>query len=430
MARLHLKYFAGMLPEMDARLIPKNNAQIAHNCELEDGVLRAMPAWVLQQRAIDRGGGGILWDGKIQNEIITYVSKPIALNGAPFASGILVGIVEDYSSMYVATEKEGSVHDAAIEGEVFDWSISYARSYNSNKPVNRIYGYTLVRKRYGTTDEGTLTVIPGQSPKDVLYEGDLVTIYGVNNSTATHVRLYRTITGMDTGEVITNELDTEWHLVAEIEVDRSLRSFFTYIDGDSATALPLDVYYAGRFAPLAIKPRFFGLTEEGYFVAADEEGNIALSERYKYHAWPEENYFSINEPIVALEVVGNNVYVGTEGQPYVMAVSTGEAGAQGALVRYEEHLPCMKGSMAKAEGGVIYASHEGLVSLSRDGARVITADTLRTNTVLLRYVLEDNYGWPPRQIPMAVNMRSTRFAAYHAGKYYGFPGTETRRPES
>lgn len=412
------------MPEMDARLIPKNNAQVAHNCELTDGKIRAMPEWIPLPGLgrYDRADSVVFNPTKDKVEWYEGYICPTILNGPPFATGVTVMVEKpnNWGDSTPINYYDGvATSNAAVRGDVSSVNVSYQRSYDSNKPVNRLYAVSAVRKYNGTADEGPLYVLPGQTPKDVVYEGDLVTIslwmstaYG-----ATHLRLYRTITGMDTGEVITNELDTEWHLVTEAKVGQ-----FNYVDGDSATALPLDVYHAGRFQSLddEFTANYVGLTEDGYFVAVDwVKGRIAISERYKFHAWPLENYFTIPEPIVDCKVHENNLYLGTKTRPYIMAITQGESAVQAAIRPYQDVLLCLPQTMTVAPGGVLYASQEGIVSLTRDGAKVITSETLRPNTELITSDWTDDNHWPPKKGTLRVSVKNSVFGFYDGGKYYG-----------
>lgn len=425
MASIHITQFGGLAPELDSRLKPIINAQIAHNCLLSDGTLRPQAKWI--KVPISNGENSIVYD-KISDAVFTYDTRDsVQMNGEPFLKGYVVGAATGWEQgvAMCAIGANNSI-PAPITFDYLDGTIEYTRSFDSVKPVNRLYACTLVRKLGTRADESALRLLENQDPSAVLYEGDLVTINITGYSTAsyiTHVRIYRSISGLDTGENVTNALDTNWHLVDELPTQGGV---ITYIDGASATAIPLDVCYSQNFHVPAIgtRSKYFGLSESGWFVLGDEN-NVQISERYMYHAWPVDNHVQLPDvTIVDLTVDRDAVYLGTDREPYVIALAEGENGLQVTARPFPEAIPCLPGSLASTGSGAVYASGQGLVGLSPDGLRLLTREIANAGDIL--YAKTNTYiGNKVERITASI--ANTGYGAYHLGSYFGFCTIATYR---
>lgn len=417
MASIRIEQFAGILPELNSRLKPKANAQIAHNCLLTDGSLRPQAKWVQQQQyyaAFTPNVRGIAYD-KFSDAAVMYASfDPVTLDGSPFAADTTVGaspnsIVCRYKTGVGLSPATVAVYSGGVAA-----SITYERSFDSIKPVNRLYATSRVRRIGERTEESSLIPINNQDPSAILYEGDLVTITlnaGALDDGATHVRIYRTISGLDTGQTVANELDTEWYLVDELPLIPG--NVQTYIDGNSATALPLDWNYSQRFHPPVLVARYFGLTESGWFVAGSLSGDVQVSERYMHHAWPTENEARIPEQISDMAVSMDNVYLGTPTFPYIGSIAAGEKAMQIALVPYKEVMPCLPNTLTPTATGAMYASGAGLVALGREGMQIVTQNVVNAGDTLFTKKL-------PGDVVATAKISNTSFGTYFQGKYIGF----------
>lgn len=418
MSSIRILRFAGIRPELSARLKPATNAQVAHNCLLTDGSLRPQAKWVRileYDSQFESSIRGVAFDWGNDTPTMYASFDPVTLEGEPFGRNITVGASPDSIINRYATGAGLEPRTVAVYSDGVAGTVAYQRSYDSIKPVNRIYALTRVRRTDGRTEESSLIPIPGQSPTDVVYEGDLVQVE-VNASAldddATHIRIYRTISGLDTGDNVTNPLDTNWHLVDELPLLAG--NVMTYVDGASATALPLDACYSQNFHPPQLVARYFGLSESGWFVAGSVSGDIQISERYMHHAWPVDNWLRLQgEEITDLAVHKDNVYVGTLRNPYIVALSAGENGLQAAATPFPESIPCLPNTLTSAAAGAIYASGQGLVALSREGQQVLTREVANAGDVLYSKQLADGRLSEAR-------ISNTSFGTYHQGQYIGF----------
>lgn len=453
MPGIRISQFMGITPELNARGLGRSNAQIAHNCLLWDGSLRPMPQWVEYKKlTVATSNSHIAEDSKTGAIIEAYdFRESIYLNGAPFADKVTVGIDQTviatpwYTSNLRASESlsvavqsrplgiptprfVAGIYNGVAYNPMFSSSVvGYSSQNYSLKPVNRVIGVTLCRQTESGFEESTLAVIPNQSPYGIMFEGDIInTTLGIDTAVmaplkVTHIRLYRTISGLDTGEQVANELDTDWHLIATIPITPT-QTQVNFNDGGAATTDPIDLHLAKHFYPPHFNAQYFGLLEDGWFYMAASDGRIALSERYLHHAWPTENELSIPEEITDTVAHYDNIYVGTKTRPYIVAVSAGEGeqGTQTGAVPFPERIPCLPGTMVAGPAGGLYASNQGIVALTKGGQKVITAGILNADDTLFKETVPEVAG--PPVVPAykdEVLMSRTVQAVYYLGHYVG-----------
>jgi hypothetical protein len=413
MANITIDRFAGLMPEIESRNLPQTAAQIAHNCLLWDGSLRPMPKWkYFRKLATGTLFSRMYIDPRTNALYNAYdYGEGVILTGSPFATNVLVGVnlqpdpdigylsniyqTKNYNDSLSAVSipaglptpnfgdsDDGGVVNAYISASV----VSYISQIRSKKPVNRIIGITFCRSYANGIQEGPIAVLPGQSPYAVMFEGDILHIELELNlprfqaEDITHIRLYRTISGLDSGEQVANELDTDWHLITTLKIKGNI----VYNDGGAATTDPLDLYLAGHFYRPQFPAAYFGLSESGWFYMANYSGEIAFSERYLHAAWPTENRMSLRTEVRDIVCKYDNLYVGTINYPYIISLGPGEGeqGLQTSATPFTAKLPCLAGSMCVTPSGAMYASNIGLVSLTKDGPTVITKGILRPGAVL------------------------------------------------
>jgi len=438
MPGIHIKQFAGIMPEIAERNMPHTSAQVAHNCLLRDGSLRAMPEWKIYATTVE--GGYLSEDTQTGNTYNVGYKESVFLNGAPFAKNLIVGIndrVEETGAtppgytgnLFQTATLSGTAGNypsgiptpemrsdmIGIIRNIFDPGIWFVAGLYSQKPVNRMLGISFARKIGGGMQEGPIVPFVSQSPQQLMFEGDILQLsfrldmdYMIAHG-LTHVRIYRTVSGLDSGEKAGNELDTDWHLLATLPAKTNM----AYNDGGAATTDPMDLYLAGNFYEPKYKMQHFGMSESGWFYAIAENGKVSISERYLHHAWPVENYLDIRQNVTSAVVHYDNIYVGTDQHPFVVALAPGEGqqGLQASATRFPARLPCLSGTMVATTGGAIYASNKGLVALSRSGQQIITAGLTNAGDNLYKY---NGNGSPD------VRFEQTTKAAYHEGTYYGF----------
>jgi hypothetical protein len=93
--------------------------------------------------------------------------------------------------------------------------------------------------------------------------------------------------------------------------------------------------------------------------------DIYFSEPNQFHAWPDKYKISLEYNIVGMVALGSDLLVMTEGYPYTIS---GSDPAVMTTSRYSTNYPCLsKRSIVQTDGGVMYATHEGLALASYVG---------------------------------------------------------------
>lgn len=425
MASIRITQFGGLVPDLASRIKPETHASIAHNCLLEDGSLRPQAKWVRQgfyNAGVTPTIRSIVFDPSTDRAAMYTTYDTVLCTGEPMPKNLAYGAdLSPSVSKHIAnqglTKTTAAVYNFGIVADV-----TYIPGNLSTKPLNRVYAFSRVRFVNGRREEGGLAALAGL-PTDIVYEGDnaqLDITFSALDDGATHVRIYRSLTGLDTGDNVQNELDTEWHLVAEIPLNGAEE--IVYIDGGAITTDPLDVNFSQQFHPPTIAAEFFGLTESGWFVCASRSGEVQISERYMPHAWPSENTLNIQQTVTDMAIHGDNVYLGTKGFPFIIPIAQGEKGVQAAAIDYKESYPCEEGSMTTSSSGVIYASTSGLIALSRDGLQVITGEISNPGDKLFTRKISAIDSPTEEQQKIVATFGDTNHGAYFKGKYYGFCG--------
>jgi hypothetical protein len=375
-----------------------------------------------------------MFDGT--NIISKNLQKAVKLDAPVYVDGTVVGlnpsIVDSdrsnvcYQNTYTQIDQITEVGVTAPLISTYT-NIGWTPQHLSIKPVNRLYAASLVRDNYGKLEEGPIALLPEQNYTDLHYEGDAcrvdLRISDAPVRERCYVRLYRSISALETGQEISNILDTDWYLVAELKnyvayLGGVFREY-SYIDGGSPVASSLDIYLAAHFyPPHPYTYKYIAATEGGWIAIATDDGHLSISERYMTHAWPTENTLKIPGKITDMVAYYDNVFVGTNHEPYIITIGVGEAlGAQINPRPFHEDYACLPGSMARTGGGALYASAAGLVALSQEGMRVITASVASGIRPLyhVKYVAADTL-----QHCTDLTFQDTNYGAYFRGTYFGF----------
>ena len=108
----------------------------------------------------------------------------------------------------------------------------------------------------------------------------------------------------------------------------------------------------------------------GGFLGAWRGNQVLFSEFGLPHAWPQQYRQSVEWDIVGCGTAGNSVVVCTKGSPYIAQGAVPEAMQ---LQKIESDQSCVsRESIVSMRGGVVYASPEGLMRVSPNGAELIT----------------------------------------------------------
>lgn len=202
-------------------------------------------------------------------------------------------------------------------------------------------------------------------------------------------RIYRTLSG---------NLTTEFQLVDEIPIAQG-----TYDDFVPSSSLD-EVIVTATYNP---PPEgVFGITQMANgIMLLFKEYDIYPSEAYIPYAYPLDYQLSVDYPIVGGKAVGSSAVIATTGHPYLL---TGSDPSAMSLVKLDNPQACVsKRSLAAVDGGVIYASPDGLILVSVTGqVQNLTA------------ALFSRDEWQAL-VPSSID------GYFHDGRYFGFYNTGT-----
>lgn len=271
-------------------------------------------------------------------------------------------------------------------------SAAVAANGDADEPIEtRIYCITYVT---ALGEEGPPS--PTSAPLDLHPTGATVTLSNLGSAPPsgysgyiTAKRVYRTLSG---------NLATEFQLVDEIPIAQA-----TYSDAIASTSLDEVLPTATWMPPPA---GVFGITQMANgIMLLFKDYDIYPSEAYVPSAYPVDYQQSVDYPIVGAKAVGSSAVIVTTGHPYLL---TGSDPSALSLVKLENPQACVsKRSLAPADGGVVYASPDGLIFVSTSG---------QVQNLTAQLFSRDEW---QRLVPSSID------GYFHDGRYFGFYNTGT-----
>lgn len=345
---IRIASFAGEIPRLIPRLLQQNFAQFAQNTKLEDGSLLPIRRGKFTKRmpfdckTIFRNGDDWLgWENFVNVEPGPVATDRLYVTGDGKPKIIINGTTYD-----LAVQRPTSKPVAVVDGSA-DPELSSAV----------LFAYTWVTE----FDEESE---PSELSDSVLWSPGLtIDVSGFAppplGRAVNRMRIYRSQTSAlgDTTLYFLAERDAS---TADFLYDEELYPMNEVIASADYNAPPDDLQ--GLIAlPNGIMAGFVG--KKVYF-----------SEPYRPHAWPEKYIMTVDYTVVGLGAFGSSVAVMTNGMPYVMQGNTPDAMVS---QRLEVNLPCLSAqSIVDLGYSVAYASTQGLVTVSQNGAIVASANLL------------------------------------------------------
>ena len=378
---LNIRQFSGERPKLTPRLLQENEAQVAIDCELVAGDLRAIRrnAWVrtsgvpaartlfiIDDTFLTYAGDVDLAetpvDAAVRRVFITGNGRPMQLDVATGESYNL-GVPQPVTPPVVVSVTGTAVSQAAL-------------------PIDSLYRYTFVN-RYGEEGDASapsdlFTYRSGQRMKLQISASDNVDAadYAIEA-----YRLYRLVEGQSkfVGEYPLGQ-DTVVDALAEsaVAANETISSEDFYLPPINLTGLHLMAN--------GIALGFVGQ-------------KVYVSEPYNPNAWPYA--FEVASPIVAVSSYDNYAMVLTTGYHEIAAIFDPR---NISTTQLNEREPCVsKRGVVQGLGGVMFPSPSGLFYIGTGGARNLTQDYL------------DERDWQA--------LRPETFtAAYRDGQYIAFYG--------
>ena len=367
MGAVTIKVFDGLRPIQDPTLLKDSEATVALNTRLLSGGLAGLQG-TTTLKALTKIAPQTIWrygNSAVETEHWLEVLAETDLIRSPIADDAFGRVYWTDGGTPKYAPSSLILSGASYPGGAYDLGIpvpagtpvvsTFTPPPNSASSETRVYVYTYV-SAYG--EEGppsaasTLaTLDPTQS---VQITGLSVAPVGAYNITAK--RIYRSSA---TGS------SAAFQFVGEIPV--ATTSFTDTVSQDAlGETLATDTWVA---PPVGLK----GLKLLANRAAVGFKDTTAyLSEPNLPHAWP--HLYPIDTPIVGIGVFRQSAVLLTNSYPYVLSGADPQAMS---LERMELPQACVsKGSIVDTGDGVIYASPDGLVSISSGGVQLITKDIL------------------------------------------------------
>lgn len=359
---IRLGPFLGTLPRYDKTLLPENNAQVARDCYLKNGVLAAAqglgPSGVTLSsntksfyRYNRDGNGGNGWWFQWDAAGVRVVPSPIAndLYRRVYFTG---DGVPKYTASDVATAGSGPYPSTSYALGIpapgsFTATGASGTPPTGTQKISTSYVMTYVDK-YGA--EGPPSV--ATTFVDRWDGAGSVSLTGLPVASGNFV--------IQTKRIYRIELQGVFQLVAEISAATT-----SYTDsipsGQLSTVLPSETWLAPHASMTGLTSLPNGVMM-GWW-----DNNLAFSEPYRPWAWPIEYRHALDDKIVGAALSDMGVLVATEGKPYLlvgagpdsMSETKLDATLAGASAR----------SVVDMGAYVVYASLDGLVA----NGEIITA---------------------------------------------------------
>lgn len=282
---------------------------------------------------------------------ITAASVAAAIDALPNVSAVVSG-----DSVAITTSAVGESAKLYVRFRTATnatYTVLSATGY-SDAPTSvetRVYAWTWVNKESGYEFESGPS--PASEPVEV-YGSQTVALSGrasvPSGYIVTHWRLYRSVSGT-------------FLFVNELPISQT-----TYTDDVLAESLGEEIPSLTWSPPPATLQ---GLTNLPNGIMAGFVGrDVYFCDPYHPHAWPENYVQSLDYPVVGLGRMDTTLAVLTTGTPYFLQGSHPDSMVS---VKSDLEQSCAsKRSIVSTNGVVIYASPDGLVTLSPSGSKLVT----------------------------------------------------------
>lgn len=369
---LKINKFGGMLPAVDARLIPDDYAVQAQNTYFYKGKLQGINQAKFIRNLVDPSAV-VAYRVPNANPAIAYVTNSTWLEFDNINTDVLrPALIEDqFQRYYWASSNAQPMYNTLARIQAASNPLLLGVTRPSIAPgvsltggssgiiVSRAYTYTWVTAYGEEGQPATPTVNTGQT--DATWNITLTPpaandTNGTNRVIAT-ANIYRTITGVNGV--------TTFFFVASVPIATTAYAD-TATDATIAANNPLpSTNWSGPPSNLQ-----GWVAMPNGMIAGWENNNIWFCEPYRPHAWPTIYQVSVDYPIVGLGVSGQTLVICTEVSPYW---GYGINPSSFALSKIQAVEPCLaRGSILSAPEGVYYASPNGLILIQAGGVQNIS----------------------------------------------------------
>ncbi len=370
MATIDITTMRGTMPRVVDHLLPEANATLALDCHFRHGVITPMQGdsdrqhpfafkpqtifhyrddfWFAWDKTVDAIRSPVANDdyGRIyytDGDFPKVTSAQIATvgNGNYPAAFFRLGIPAPANAIVIGaiTPPEDVEEDDPTDDETRYYTETYVTAYGEEGPPG-----------------------PASAELTIAYSGSSVELHlqppGQQNSNITKRRIYRSATSSQSADFL---------LVAELDI-----AMGTFVDELSDAKLSASLETYDFYMP---PDGMIGLCMMSNGIAAGFKGNqVMFSEAYLPYAWKDSNKQTTQDEVVAIAAVGTTLVVGTKGIPYIFSgISPSNITSTHSLIA----LSCVsRQSMVTMDGFALYASPNGLVSISASGAAQIATASI------------------------------------------------------
>jgi hypothetical protein len=397
MAALQIKSFGGISPKVPPRYLQDSQAQTSLNADVFQGSLKPLLALGSTVATLTKVGTPLTIYRFGQNTVSDSQYWFHWLTDVDVCRSQIAGDVSEWTfytgdgapkATYNAIALSGSNYPTVSRplgipapGSAATVSVVGTPTEATDIPETRVYTYTLVNKESGFDFESA----PAPASAEVnVRVGQSVTLVGFSTVpsgyTASHRRIYRATAGV-------------FLFVAEIAV-----SAVSYSDTVTAENLGEELPSLTWLPPPDTLKGLINLP--GGVMAGFTGRDVYFCDPYHPHAWPVQYMQSLDFLVVGLGRMDTTLAVLTTGTPYFIQ---GSAPDSMVVVKSDLEQACAsKRSIVSLNGAVIYASPDGLVSLSPSGSKIITE----------KYFTRAQW--------QALFLPSSIYAYQHDMKYFGF----------
>lgn len=363
--------FAGIIPRLRKKQLPKGYATVAHNVDLTHGTLKSF----LEPRHITNVSASSVFLYVWGCDAMTWDKCVSVAEWLPDCPRLFITGNADYPQVLT---KEGnrlvyrrlgvpapdSPPEPSINGDPAGDDTARSTAYMATfvNSFGEEGGASMPSREINTSDGQGVTLTFRYSPP---IEYDIK-----------KVRLYRRETGFRTGLEKEQEFDTHWFLLAELDIGTR-----TYQDNTPIINLGWAYENLDAREPPAELSNITAIPETA-ILAGSVQNKLLFSRNLQPNNWELSQEMTLDDNIVSLGALGNSLYVATDGYPYRVQADVGcDNRACRQIHKYKQPFPminCHTGHGAVITPfGMVYASPEGLVVLSDSpNPQVLTSEVL------------------------------------------------------
>jgi hypothetical protein len=423
MARFIVKGMGGMVPRLDAGMLPDNMSERAQDCDFHSGNLDGLPTLELVValpgarkafRFPNADNTQVIWL-PLPSEFSCVVRSPLTNDTTRRVYWTNPGDTYPHWSTYANIQAGIPPFDLGIEqpftgpGGALTAVATGGTAPDVIPYVARSYVYTFVNS-YGEESAPNAPSVTVEGASDGVW-----TITGLpqvppvntarNYPPVVKVRLYRTVVGLQTG--------ASFYMVSEwLYSSGSIPDPYIDITWDVGIIDNAPLISTSWANPPDGLDGLVALT--GGMMVGFIGNTIHFCEPYRPHAWPAVYDQSVLYDIVALTVWNQSLAVLTSGY---LSVGTGNSPTNYLINQTQVAEPCIsRGSVVTDLTGVIYSSQNGLVKTNYFQSEIITLDTMTKDKWHTEY-----YG-----ASIISARHRAEYIAIHSDGAFIFDGTEKR----